>query len=74
MTAVRTASSPGFEIARYAGTEDMDIILMGTDGRGLMAHLLMGNVAEKVVRIAPCPVPTVQPSRARVHPTGRARD
>jgi nucleotide-binding universal stress UspA family protein len=59
VTAVRTASSPGFEIARYAKAEGMDIILMGTHGRGIMGHLLMGNVAEKVVRIAPCPVLTV---------------
>jgi hypothetical protein len=33
---------------------------MGTHGRGVMAHLLMGSVAEKVVRIAPCPVLTVR--------------
>jgi nucleotide-binding universal stress UspA family protein len=59
VTAVRTASSPAFEIARYAKAEGIDIILMGTHGRGIMGHLLMGNVAEKVVRIAPCPVLTV---------------
>ena len=41
-------------------TEGIDIILMGTHGRGMMAHLLMGSVAEKVVRIAPCPVLTVR--------------
>ena len=33
---------------------------MGTHGRGFMSHLLMGSVAEKVVRIAPCPVLTVR--------------
>jgi nucleotide-binding universal stress UspA family protein len=59
VTAVRTASSPAFEIARYAKAEGIDIILLGTHGRGMMGHLLMGNVAEKVVRIAPCPVLTV---------------
>jgi nucleotide-binding universal stress UspA family protein len=59
VTAVRTGSSPAFEIARYAKTEGIDIILLGTHGRGMMGHLLMGNVAEQVVRIAPCPVMTV---------------
>ena len=33
---------------------------MGTHGRGAMAHLLMGSVAERVVRTAPCPVLTVR--------------
>jgi nucleotide-binding universal stress UspA family protein len=59
VTAVRNGSSPAFEIARYARAEDIDIILLGTHGRSMMGHLLMGNVAEKVVRIAPCPVMTV---------------
>ena len=58
--AVRTGSSPAFEIARYAKDEGIDIILMGTHGRGLVGHLLMGSVAEKVVRMAPCPVLTVR--------------
>ena len=57
---IRRGSSPAFEIADYAKTEAIDIIVMGTHGRGLMGHLLMGSVAEKVVRIAPCPVLTVR--------------
>jgi nucleotide-binding universal stress UspA family protein len=36
---------------------------MGTHGRGGMAHLLMGSVAERVVRTAPCPVLTVRRAR-----------
>ncbi len=59
VTAVRTGNSPAFEIAAYAKAEGIDLILMGTHGRGMMGHLLMGNVAEKVVRIAACPVLTV---------------
>ena len=59
VTAVRTGSSPAFEIAAYAKTAGIDLIVMGTHGRGMMGHLLMGNVAEKVVRIARCPVLTV---------------
>lgn len=60
VTAIRTGSSTAFEIAGYAKGEGIDIILMGTHGRGMMGHLLMGSVAEKVVRIAPCPVLTVR--------------
>lgn len=60
VTTVRTGSSPAFEIANFARMEGIDIIVMGTHGRGVMAHLLMGSVAEKVVRIAPCPVLTVR--------------
>jgi nucleotide-binding universal stress UspA family protein len=59
VTAMRTGNSPAFEIAAYAKAEDIDIILVGTHGRGMIGHLLMGNVAEKLVRIAPCPVLTV---------------
>jgi nucleotide-binding universal stress UspA family protein len=59
VTAVRTGNSPAFEIAAYAKAEGIDIILVGTHGRGMIGHLLMGNVAEKLVRIAPCPVLTV---------------
>ena len=56
---VRTGTAPAFEIADYAKSEGIDLILIGTHGRGFVGHLLMGNVAEKVVRIAPCPVLTV---------------
>ena len=37
-----------------------DLIVMGTHGRGAVAHMLMGSVAERVVRTAPCPVLTVR--------------
>jgi nucleotide-binding universal stress UspA family protein len=60
VAAIRTSSSTALEIAGYAKSEGVDIIVMGTHGRGVMAHLLMGSVAEKVVRIAPCPVLTVR--------------
>jgi len=59
VTAARTGRSPAFEIVAYAKAEGIDMILMGTHGRGTMGHLMMGSVAEKVVRIAPCPVLTV---------------
>jgi nucleotide-binding universal stress UspA family protein len=53
--------SPFVEIVRYAKNQDIDLIIMGTHGRGPIAHMLMGGVAEKVVRKAPCPVLTVRP-------------
>ena len=59
VTAVRSGGSPALEIATYAKAEGIDIILVGTHGRGMIGHLLMGSVAEKLVRIAPCPVLTV---------------
>jgi nucleotide-binding universal stress UspA family protein len=51
--------SPYGEIVRYAQERDIDLIVMGTHGRGFVAHMLIGSVAEKVVRKAPCPVLTV---------------
>lgn len=55
-----TASSPAAAIVDYAGREQIDLIVTGTHGRGGVAHLLMGSVAERVVRTAPCPVLTVR--------------
>ena len=51
---------PYVEIVRYAQESDIDLIVMGTHGRGFVAHMLMGSVAEKVVRRSPCPVLTVR--------------
>jgi nucleotide-binding universal stress UspA family protein len=58
--AVLRIGSPFVEIVRYAREENIDLIVMGTHGRGLIAHLLLGSVAERVVRKAPCPVLTVR--------------
>lgn len=52
--------SPFVEIVRYAKRCEIDLIVMGTHGRGPIAHMLMGSVAERVVRKAPCPVLTVR--------------
>jgi nucleotide-binding universal stress UspA family protein len=54
------AGTPFLEILRYAEEKKIDLIVMGTHGRGAIAHALMGSVAEKVVRKAACPVLTVR--------------
>jgi len=54
------AGVPAAEIVRYATNYDIDLIVMGTHGRGPVSHMVMGSVAEKVVRTAPCPVLTVR--------------
>lgn len=59
-TVLLTSNSPAFTITAYARDENIDLIIMGTHGRGALAHLLMGSVAERVVRTAPCPVLTVR--------------
>jgi nucleotide-binding universal stress UspA family protein len=55
-----TSNSPATEIVDYARKNGIDLIVMGTHGRGAIAHLFMGSVAERVVRTAPCPVLTVR--------------
>ena len=52
--------SPSREIIRYAEANDCDLIVMGTHGRGGIDRLLLGSVAEKVVRGASVPVLTVR--------------
>ncbi len=51
------------EIIGYAKSENADLIILGTHGRGAIAHMMLGSVAEKVVRKAPCPVLTVRESQ-----------
>ncbi len=66
---VMTSSSPAFAIIDYAREHNIDLIIMGTHGRGALAHLLMGSVAERVVRLAPCPVLTIRcPERDFIQP------
>jgi nucleotide-binding universal stress UspA family protein len=51
---------PATEIVRYAVDAGMDLIVMGTHGRTGLERLLMGSVAEKVMRDAPCSVLVVK--------------
>jgi nucleotide-binding universal stress UspA family protein len=50
---------PAAEILRVAAEAGADLIVMGTHGRTGLRHLLLGSVAEQVVRKAPCPVLTL---------------
>ncbi|MFC5134850.1 MULTISPECIES: universal stress protein [Haloferacaceae] len=66
--------SPGREIVRHATDAGCDLIVMGTHGRGGIDRLLLGSVAERVVRRSPVPVLTVrlgeeaEPTRAAEEP------
>lgn len=57
---VRQNREPVQEIANYGAAENFDLLVMGTHGRTGMAHLLMGSIAENLVRVASCPVLTVR--------------
>jgi nucleotide-binding universal stress UspA family protein len=49
------------EIIDYIKDQGIDLVVMGTHGRSGIEHILIGSVAEKVVRKSPCPVLTVRP-------------
>jgi nucleotide-binding universal stress UspA family protein len=57
---LETLDSPTDAIVKYARAAAIDLIVMGTHGRRGADRLLMGSVAERVVRLAPCPVLTVR--------------
>jgi nucleotide-binding universal stress UspA family protein len=64
---IRTAfGTTHTEICVLAEELGVDLIVVGTHGRGGLSHALLGSVAEKVVRKAPCPVLTV---RSHMHST-----
>jgi len=52
--------TPFVEIIHYARDQSIDLIVLGTHGRSALASMLLGSVAEKVIRKAPCPVLTVR--------------
>ena len=54
--------SPALEIAQLAGELPNPLIVIATHGRTGLAHLLMGSVAERVVRTSKCPVLTIPAS------------
>ncbi|MEJ2371716.1 MAG: universal stress protein [Gemmatimonadales bacterium] len=63
--------SPAPVILEYAEEQGVDMIVMGTHGRRGLRHLLLGSVAEEVVRMADCPVLTVREDAASASAFGR---
>ena len=59
-TVATRIGSPFYDIASYASEMNVDLIVIGTHGRGPLGHMLLGSVAERIVRRAPCPVLTVR--------------
>jgi len=62
---------PATEILRVAKDSKCDVVVVGTHGRKGLGRLLLGSVAELVVRAAPCPVVTVKPMLHKAEPLGR---
>jgi len=59
-SAIEVSDSPAEAITTYARDQRIDLIVIGTHGRSGMSRLLVGSVAEHVLRTAPCPVLTVR--------------
>ena len=59
---------PYVEIDQYAATHGIDLIVMGTHGRGTIGGLFLGSVADKLLRKAPCPVLVVRPQASAPSP------
>jgi len=62
-TTLVVSARPASAIVEYAREHRIDLIVMGTHGRGAMLRMMIGSVAEQVVRTAPCPVMVVRESR-----------
>jgi universal stress protein A len=58
------AGLPASEIVSLAQELGADLIVMGTRGRSGLEHVLLGSVAERTIRFAPCPVLTVKAEQA----------
>jgi universal stress protein A len=52
------------QIVKYLKESGSDCVVIATHGRTGLSHLVLGSVAEKVVRGAPCPVLTIRPKKA----------
>ncbi|MDO8678207.1 MAG: universal stress protein [Acidobacteriota bacterium] len=60
MPVVETHVNVAHAVTDYAALNAIDLIIVGTHGRGAIKQFLMGSVAERVVRTAPCPVLAVR--------------
>ena len=73
VTIVRRTGSAAQEILDYIREQPtIDLVVMATHGRGGVARLMMGSVADKVVRAAPCPVLTMRTAEAQAERSNRA--
>jgi nucleotide-binding universal stress UspA family protein len=72
--ALLAEGDPATEIVSLAKDERCDLIVMGTHGRTGLGRLLMGSVAEQVVRKAHCPVLTIKNPAGRVAETTAVKD
>ena len=73
VTRLMHAGPPGEVICWFASDQECDLIVMGTHGRGGLMHLLLGSVAEYVIRYAPCPVITIRDRPAKERPLTEPR-
>jgi universal stress protein A len=64
ITAEVVVGEPVLAILERAAQRDYDLIVLGTHGRTGLAHLVLGSVAERVLRRAPCAVLTVRAARS----------
>ncbi|MFZ5758726.1 MAG: universal stress protein [Thermodesulfobacteriota bacterium] len=65
-TGVVLAGDVAETILAYAGEHGIDLIVMGTHGYKGLEKVLFGSIAEKVVKMAPCPVLTINPYRSTI--------
>ena len=75
-TRVVTATRIGLtveQILKYIADKHIDLVVMGTHGRGLVGHLLLGSVAERIVQHSPVPVITLHGDTSRAVPAARRR-
>jgi nucleotide-binding universal stress UspA family protein len=56
--------TPYLKIVEVAAAKKADLIVISTHGRTGLSHFIIGSVAERVVRMAPCPVLTIRPTAA----------
>lgn len=64
---------PATAIVQYSNQNNIDLIVMPTHGRTGISRLILGSVAEEVLRHAPCPVLVIRASAARVEPVAPAQ-
>lgn len=65
LTMVVRRGVPAEEIVRFANEEGIDLIVIATHGRTGLRHMVMGSVAEKIVRMSAVPVLSVKPVEVR---------